>query len=77
MGIWMTTSRELHRTAELVLGLPSLVRDERTRRGLSLRATANESGVGIRVIDSTCKGHLPTAHHAAELLDWLGRSQSK
>lgn len=73
----MTTSRELNKAAELIANLPPLMRSERERRWLSLRDMAAESGVGMRVIDRTLKGGLPTASHAIELLDWLALSHKQ
>ena len=73
----MTTERQINKTADLILDLPNLMRQERDRRRLSLRQMAAESGLTVRVVDRTMKCGLPTAQHAVDLLRWVAVSKKQ
>ena len=81
----MTTERQINETADLILDLPNLMRQERDRRRLSLRQMAAESGLTVRVVDRTMKcglpttqkSGLPTAQHAVDLLRWVAVSKKQ
>lgn len=52
--------------------LRSRVSEERRRRGLSLRAAAEESGVPFNTLARVEKGFLPDLQNFGRLLTWLG-----
>lgn len=52
--------------------LSRLVREHRTRAGLSLRAGAEQSGVPFNTLARVEKGHLPDLANFARLARWAG-----
>lgn len=62
--------------AQAIADLPALLRAERKRRGLGLRAAVRETAVTYHVYKRTEEGGLPSAQHAMELFAWLAASYS-
>lgn len=60
--------------ADVLANLPVLVRENRRRRGLSLRAAAQEAGVSFSTIARTESGDDCALSSAIALINWLGVS---
>lgn len=67
-GIWPAE------VACAIAALPELLRDERERRGLSIRKAVAESGVAYHVYKRTEDGDLPQGRNAITLFCWLSES---
>ena len=52
--------------------LGSLVKDERDRRGMSLREAADETGVPFNTLARVEKGHVPDLPKFKRLVEWCG-----
>jgi transcriptional regulator with XRE-family HTH domain len=58
--------------ADVLKHLPVLVRENRRRRGLSLRAAAQEAGVSFSTVARAESGEDCALSSAIALLNWLG-----